>query len=61
LFDTLVIDAVANYYSCIIKATNGMTDKINGELFYPAVNGLGSTYVIYESGARSIFSSFGGK
>ena len=61
LTGTLALVAGTNYFSGTVTANNGMTGKINGELYGPGVNEFGGTYAIFGSGAGTIVGSFGSK
>ena len=61
LTGTLALVAGTNYFSGTVTANNGMTGKINGELYGPGVNEFGGTYAIFGSGAGTMVGSFGSK
>ena len=61
LTGTLVLVSGTNYFAGTVTAANGMTGKINGELYGPGIDELGGTYAIYGPGADTLVGSFGSK
>jgi hypothetical protein len=51
----------ANNFTGTVTTSSGMTGKINGKFYGPALNEIGGTYAVYAAGIGTLVGSFGGK